>query len=266
MKRITAVYFIFCMGIFVASFSEGVALEANFEFVTIQPGTFKMGSDPNQEPEHQYNETQHEVTITRAFQLQTTEVTQGLWKQIMGNNPSESKAENLPVSDVSWFEVQEFVSALNTRFGLDCGDTKTVAGFNQARNTPGCYRLPTEAEWEYAARGGTVTKYSFGDKVSDLPKFARFKSNSSQAVGILLPNSFRLYDMHGNVYEWVQDIYQEDLGIGSQTDPLIESGSDRVFRGGSWGNFARGVRSAFRVSDAPNFRFVFLGFRLVRTL
>ncbi|CAN2049772.1 formylglycine-generating enzyme [Candidatus Magnetomoraceae bacterium gMMP-1] len=230
------------------------------EFVYIQPGTFMMGS-PSDEPERDNDETQHKVTISRGFYMQTTEVTQGQWKKIMGSNPSGFKncGDNCPVEQVSWNDTQEFIKKLNRRTG------KT-------------YRLPTEAEWEYACRAGTTTPFYFGETIST--DQANYDGNCiygsgkkgiyrerTIAVGSFPPNSFGIYDMHGNIYEWCQDIYSSDAYSKHQRyDPIYaDSGSNRVIRGGSWYSDPRNVRCADRRYNSPGHRNYGLGFRLVRT-
>ena len=220
-------------------------------FLYIKPGTFMMGS-PSDEPGRNSDETQHKATLTRGYYMQTTEVTQKQWQAVMGNNPSYFKncGEDCPVEQVSWNDAQEFIRRLNQK--------ESVSG----------YRLPTEAEWEYAERAGTNTVYSFGDSDSQLSNYAWYAGNSGEKthpVAQKNSNSWGLYDMHGNVWEWCQDWY----GIyptGSVTDPKgPSSGSYRVHRGGSWRSRARGCRSANCYNSTPDSRDDNLGFRLSRT-
>ncbi len=216
-------------------------------FVKIEPGTFMMGSPVN-EADREYDETQHQVTLTRGYYLQTTEVTQGQWQTVMGNNPSkfESCGEDCPVESVSWKEVQAFIQKLN----------------QQERDYQ--YRLPTEAEWEYAARAGTTTPFSFGNTLRK--DQANYDSERTTQVKSFPPNAWGLYDMHGNVWEWCQDRYG-DYPSGSVTDPQGPSSDDyRVLRGGSWRVNAGYCRSASRGWDAPGDRRNDYGFRLVAPL
>jgi len=219
------------------------------KFVYIQPGTFMMGSPPN-EPGRSDNETLHKVTITKGFSMQTTQVTQRQWHVIMGNNPSSfgSCGEDCPVENVSWNDVQQFIKKLNE-----------TRGTNK-------YRLPTEAEWEYACRAGSDTAYCFGNDESRLKDYAWYDGNSggkTHPVGLLKPNAWGLYDMHGNVWEWCQDWYAENYPSGSVTDPIgSSSGSFRVIRGGSWHVIAQSCRSAYRGRSTPDNRNHDLGFRL----
>jgi len=228
------------------------------EFVYIKPGTFMMGS-PSNEPKRDNDERQHRVTLTRGFYMQTTEVTQGQWKRVMGSNPSRFKncGDNCPVEQVSWNDVQKFIGKLNQ-----------MEGGNK-------YRLPTEAEWEYAARAGTDTPFSFGrclsteqanyDGNNPMPGCAKGEYRKTPVpVASFPPNAWGLYDMHGNVWEWCQDWFG-DYPSSSVTDPTGPSlGSYRVNRGGSWGGSAGHCRSADRDRSAPGSRYGDLGFRLAR--
>ena len=214
----------------------------NLDLVLIPAGKFKMGS-PINEMRRYDEEKQHEVTLTQPFYMGKYEVTQEQWKSVMGNNPSNTKGEKLPVTDVSWEDCQDFIKKLNGR---------TNRG----------YRLPTEAEWEYACRAGTNTAYSFGDRITNSD--ANFTDKSTNDVGGYKPNKFGLYDMHGNVREWCEDWYG-DYPEGATTDPKGPgTGTCRVIRGGSFCSFEWGVRSACRQVLSPNDRMAD-GFRLART-
>ena len=225
-------------------------------FVLIPAGRFMMGS-PENEPKRDNDEKQHRVTITQDYYMQTTEVTQGQWKAVMGNNPSSFKdcGDVCPVESVSWNDVQSFMKKLNR---MDSGYS---------------YRLPTEAEWEYAARAGTTTPFAFGNCLStddenydgNYPLTGCTKGQYRRktiSVGSLRKNPWGLYDMHGNVYEWCQDWYGQ-YPTGSVTNPTgPTTGSYRVIRGGSWNDFARYCRSALRNRLDPVYAFDYLGFRL----
>jgi formylglycine-generating enzyme required for sulfatase activity len=219
------------------------------KFVYIPPGTFIMGS-PKNEPGRSDDETQHEVTLTRGFYIQTTEVTQEQWERVMDNNPAIFKdcGENCPVEYVSWHDVQRFIEKLNTK-----ESTKR-------------YRLPTEAEWEYACRAGTQTAFSFGNDKDTLSDYGWHRFNSrkpTHPVGWKEPNLWGLHDMHGNVAEWCQDSY-DDYPSQNVTDPTRPSeGYGRVLRGGSCNDFAENCRAAFRNSIGPGFELNHVGFRLV---
>jgi formylglycine-generating enzyme required for sulfatase activity/tRNA A-37 threonylcarbamoyl transferase component Bud32 len=212
-------------------------------FILIPAGQFMMGSD-----EYQDEKPIHQVRISRPFEMAKYEVTQEQWQTVMDDNPGAFKGEaNLPVEQVSWDDVQEFILRMN------------------ARKDGYVYRLPTEAEWEYACRAGTT-----GDYAGDLDEMAWYSDNSDQKthpVGEKMPNAWGLYDMHGNVWEWCRDWYADDYYKQSpNVDPTGSgTGSDRVIRGGGWGSAAQYLRSANRDGDAPAVRGILLGFRLVRT-
>lgn len=227
-------------------------------FNQIPSGTFDMGS-PEDEPGRQENEKQHQVTLTQPFYLQTTEITQKQWEAIMGDNPSwfDDCGENCPVEMVSWNDVQIFIEELN-KLG------------------EGTYRLPTEAEWEYACRAGSDTAFSSGEITetgrgldTNLDPFAWYAYNAEEKthpVGLKSPNAWGLYDMHGNVMEWCSDWYGE-YSSEPATDPKGPlAGMARVLRGGYWYWSAGDCRSAIRGQQGnPNYRLSYTGFRLVRT-
>ena len=224
-------------------------------FNLIPAGTFTMGS-PSTEPGRDSDETEHQVTLTKSYYIQTTEVTQGQWRDVMGSNPSyfSSCGDDCPVEQVSWDDIQEFITKMNQR-----GE--------------GTYRLPTEAEWERAARGGDVEQTAFynggiTNTSCDDPNLDQIGWYCGNADSTTHPtaqkqaNAYGLYDMSGNVWEWCQDIHTSSLS-GPVTDPLITSGgSGRVFRGGSWNYYARYCRSADRDFSTPSFRYYDLGLRL----
>jgi formylglycine-generating enzyme required for sulfatase activity len=215
-------------------------LPLDSDFVLIKPGTFEMG-DAKWGPVHK-------VTLTRAFLMQKTEVTQAQWTAVMGKNPSQFKdcGPTCPVESVSFREVQAFIAALNRRSG------KT-------------YRLPTEAEWEYAARAGTTGDYGTpGDVTRGGWMFDNSAGKTHPARG-LLPNAWGLYDMIGNVWEWTSDWYGP-YPSGVVTDPTgPPTGKTRVLRGGSWHSSASTSTSAVRGDYPPDSGGVHDGFRLART-
>ena len=236
-----------------------------FEMITIQPGKFKMGS-PTNEANRYSDEALHEVTLTRGFMMSKYEITQGQWKAVMGENPSRFKgSDDLPVEMVSWNDAQAFISKLNNGTAR-CGDTSTAAGFKKAWSTPGCYRLATEAEWEYAARAGTTTPYYTGQNITK----AQANYDGSRTVSVKdldSANPWGLKHMSGNVWEWVQDWHAEKYDLENTIDPVGPvSGSDRVFRGGSWNSDAGTLRSANRYRVSADYRYNNFGLRLVRTL
>jgi len=239
--------------------------DVGMKFVYIPPGTFMMGS-PENEPGRFDGETQYRVTLTRGFYMQTTEVTQGQWKEVMGDNPSYFKecGDDCPVEMVSWDDAQKFIEKLNLDSArLPAGERLSAVG-ERSRT----YRLPTEAEWEYAARAGSQTAYCFGDDAADLGKYAWYGESwdrGTHPVAQKEPNAWGLYDMHGNVWEWCQDWYSK-YPLGDAIDPTgPESGSHRVYRGSSFFIPARHCRSALRgFWLLPGARGRDLGFRLVR--
>ncbi len=218
------------------------------EFIYVAPGKFVMGS-PKNESGRDRDETPHQVTLTCGFYLQTTPVTQGQWKSVMGSNPSYFKNGGAarPVEQVCWQEVQGFLERLNRQEGTNR------------------YRLPTEAEWEYACRAGAETAYFFGENEQDLDRFAWFDSNADQSthpVGGKAPNPWGVYDMLGNVWEWCAD-WKGPYPDGYATDPRgPESGTERILRGGSWFNDSRYLRCANRYGDRPGDSSFLVGFRV----
>lgn len=232
---------------FVADLGGGVKME----LLSIPAGTFTMGS-PESEEGRFYDESQVRVRITKPFYLGKTEVTQAQWKAVMGNNPSYFKGDNLPVEKVSWEDAMAFCRKLTER--------------ERKKGLPAEYTftLPTEAQWEYACRAGTTTRFCSGDSESALSKVAWRDGNSGKKthpVGTKSPNAWGLYDMHGNVWEWCSDWYAESL-LGGNDPAGAKSGSRRVFRGGSWCNSARDCRSALRNGISPGNRINSLGFRV----
>ena len=195
------------------------------------------------------------VVLDIGFYLQTTPVTQSQWEGVMGSNPSLSKWNvDKPVENVSWKDAHRFINKLNENEGTDN------------------YRLPTEAEWEYACRAGNTTDFFFGSDESKLGEYAWYNNNSegkTHPVGQKKPNAWGLYDMHGNVWEWVEDDWHDNYG-GAPTDgrPWKDEprGADRVMRGGSWLNGAQDCRAAARLGDGPGYRGGRVGFRLARSV
>ena len=234
------------------------------EFVWIEAGTFQMGSPESDSWGEAWERPVHEVEISEGFWLGKYEVTQGQWAVVMRTTPWSGEwgvVENPshPAVYISWHDVQAFIGRLNAA----AGDS--------------LYRLPSEAEWEYACRAGTTTRWSFGDDTSDgsgVRDYAWYRVNTSyegkyyaHAVGMKLPNGWGLYDMHGNVYEWVQDWWDLDYYKRSlRVDPPgPTSGSYRVLRGGGVGDGVQRMRSADRLrGDPPDFRAHYIGVRLVR--
>jgi len=217
----------------------------NIEFVTVAAGEFQMGSTNG----YSFEQPVHRVIISKSFQLGKYEITQGQWKAVMGSNPSYFKGDdNLPVEQVSWDDAQAFMAKLN------------------ALNDGYRYRLPTEAEWEYACRAGTTGDYGGTGNLDEMGWYNNNSGSKTHVVGTKKANTWGLYDMHGNVWEWVQDWYSSDYYSSSPlTDPPgPTSGSGRVGRGGGWGVGAGGCRSAVRNAGWPGGTYDFLGFRLLR--
>ncbi len=215
----------------------------------IQPGTFKMGS-PEDEAGRDDDETPvREITLTKPFYIGVHEVTQAQWAEVMGNNPSNFVGRNRPVEMVSWEDAQAFLKKLSEKENVE-------------------YRLPTEAEWEYACRAGTETPYYWGEAWDDAYGWCNENSGgSTHDVGMKKPNAWGLYDMSGNVWEWCQDWYDKYPATFKDTDPPGPSGgSSRVLRGGSWNSYLQYCRSASR---NPYYTPAYLnsshGFRVVRT-
>jgi len=243
--------------------NEVASKHKRFEgFVRIEPGSFMMGS-PAGEAGRSDNESLHRVTITRPFSLQVTEVTQGQYRALMSINPSKfsSCGDDCPVEQVSWREAAAYANALSRMDGLpECYTGDEFKGLSCKG-----YRLPTEAEWEYAARAGST-----GARHGNLDAIAWYRSNSggkTHPVGKKQPNAWGLYDMIGNVWEWTNDWYEKNYS-GSATDPTGPvGGSERVNGGGgSWNFDASYCRSARRGGSVPDSRFYTLGFRLARSL
>ena len=219
---------------------EGVKLE----LMCIPEGTFKMGS--LRIDSYENDMPRHEVTLTNPFYMAKYAVTQEQWRVVMGNNLSYFKGVKLPVNQISWNDAKEFIKKLNAK--MDGG-----------------YRLPTEDEWEYACRAGTISEYSFGDYIT--PKNANYdESNIGKpvAVGNYKPNDFGLYDMHGNVWEWCEDWYGGYPGWPVEDPKGPAVGQYRVLRGGSFAVNSSRARSSSRIICAPAIRIHVNGFRLVR--
>lgn len=237
----------------------------------IPAGTFLMGSSKDVDPNTFDSEMpRHEVRISRAFYLGVTEVTQGQYRAVTGESPSLFKgSDDLPVERVSWLDAVKFCNALSAKEGLTSfyrieGDKVSAPDWKGAG-----YRLPTEAEWEYACRAGPggTGAYSFGDDATQLDRHAWYDGNSGRTthpVGQKAPNAFGLYDMHGNVYEWCWDGFAP-YDAKAAVDPVGPfEASARVYRGGNWGSDPRCARSAIRSWSASWFRLSGLGFRVAR--
>ena len=218
----------------------------SFEMVRVEGGTFRMGATSEQEDEADSIEKPvHSVTLS-SYYIGKTEVTQALWQAVMGSNPSNFKGADLPVEFVTWDECQEFIQKLNSLTGSN-------------------FRLPTEAEWEFACRGGNNSrgyKYSGSNKLGSVAWYNGNSGGKTHPVATKAPNELGIYDMCGNVWEWCSDRYA-DYTSYSQTDPTGSlSGVYRVFRGGSWYYNARYCRSSYRNYGGSCFHGEYLGLRL----
>jgi len=232
----------------------GFGVEANtnsigMRFIAVQPGSFIMGSPKGEGGPDEY--PHHRVGITRSFLIGVTEVTQAQWRAVMATNPSIFEGSDLPVDSVSWNEVQEFIRRLNAKEGT------------------GKYRLPTEAEWEYACRAGGRGKWTFGNDEDRLKDYAWYEANAggqTHPVGGKKPNAWGLCDVHGNVWEWCQDWYQHDYYKESPSrDPQgSQKGLKRMIRGGSRNSTSSTSRCAFRDCISPGGSNGYVGFRLAR--
>lgn len=246
-----------------SAYTEDLGGGVRLEMVAIPPGEFMMGSPPNEAGRSDDESPQHRVRINYWFYLGKFEITQAQWRAVMGTNPSNFKeCDECPVENVSWNDATEFCRKLGARTGRE-------------------YRLPSEAEWEYAARAGTTTPFAFGDTIT--PEIVNYNGNypyasaakgtyrekTVPAGGLGIANGFGLYDMHGNVWEWCQDWYHASYSTiagDAPTDGSAWLGGEqkgRVLRGGSWGSLASYLRSADRSGYSPGSRYVSLGFRVV---
>ena len=241
-----------------SSVSSGTSLTGNtitipvkkgisIDMVRVEAGTFTMGATAEMKEPWEDEKPTHRVTLTNDYYIGKYEVTQALWQAVMGHNPSYFKSDNLPVESVSWDDCQDFLSKLN-------------------RITGKTFRLPTEAEWEYAARGGNKSRgyeYSGSNNPLDVAWSWDNSGHKTHAVGTKQANELGIYDMSGNVWEWCQDRYGK-YNSSSQTNPTgANSGARRVYRGGSWYFDARYCRSSCRNSSSPDRRSYCLGLRLV---
>jgi len=269
--------------------SDDGGIPVNIEMLPIPAGTFTMGSPTTEANRSDSEGPQHSVTLS-SFKMSKYQVTQAQWVDVMGasedrTTASYGKGNNYPVYYVNWYDAIVFCNKLSIKEGLDAvysifGKTNpsewgtipissnlTWNGAVMDKSKNG-YRLPTEAEWEYACRAGTTTAYNTGDTISDSTGWYSSNSGSkTHEVGKKPANAWGLYDMHGNVYEWCWGWYDSSYYSSSPTnDPIgASSGTNRVVRGGSWYHSAENMRSAYRGSNLPSLRSSVIGFRLIRT-
>ena len=230
----------------VVDMGGGVALD----LIWIPPGVFRMGSPFGEEGRFIAEGRRHQVTLTRGFWMGKFPVTQQQWERVMGNNPSHAKGPRLPVDQVNWNDCQTFIQALNRILA-----TKDLTA-----------SLPAEAQWEYACRAGSETRFWSGDRVTDLARVAWFADNSddqAHEVGRKPANPWGLCDMHGNVWQWCQD-WLERYPPEDATDPQgPAAGQERILRGGAWNSEADICRAAYRFSYPPDYRIMTAGLRVV---
>ena len=275
MKKLVVIFLFVVLFSFAGRSVSAQSAPANF--VRVEGGTFQMGSPASEPGRNNIEGPQRQVTVS-SFYMGRHEVTQKEYQEIMGTNPSNFKGDNLPVEQVTWFDAIEYCNQRSQREGLTLAYTISGSGNNRTvtwnRNANG-YRLPTEAEWEYACRAGTTTPFSTGSNITTSQ--ANYDGNSpynnntrgtyrgkTTTVGSFAANPWGLYDMHGNVYEWCWDwfgAYPSD----AQTDPAgAASGVNRVGRGGSWSYGGKDLRSGWRIAGDPEDGTDDFGFRLVR--
>ena len=242
-----------------SSMSNSIGNSIGMEFILIPAGEFEMDSQSREKRRKLWESPVHRVSIKKPFYLGRYPVTQKQWQKVVGNNPSYFKGEKNPVENISWVESRAFLRKLNT--------------LEKANENNYLYRLPTEAEWEYVARAGMTTSYFFGDDETKLTENAWFLKNSgleTHSVGLKKPNPWGLYDMYGNVGEWVQDEYHINYKGAPADDRAWESLFPsvsipvRIRRGGGWNGNAGCCRSAERLFAAEDKRLNSLGFRVVK--
>ena len=235
------------------------------EMVRISAGEFMMGTHDKDEDADDDERSRHKVILTRDFMIGKYPVTQALWESVMSSNPSRFKGANRPVEQVSWFDVVEFCNKLSEKEGLE--SVYTINGNDVTCNwSSKGYRLPTEAEWEYSARGGEYHKYSGSEHVDEVAWHSMNSGRETHLVGQKKPNGFGLHDMSGNVWEWCWDCKGE-YSTQDATNPIgPQNGQYRVYRGGGWRDIAKFVRVSYRACKFPIFKYYGLGLRLTRNL
>jgi len=230
--------------------------------VHIDGGTFTMGSPDNERGRTRSEGPQHQVTVS-SFYIGKYEVTQAEYEEIMGANPAHFKGASLPVEQVSWFDAVDYCNKRSVKEGLTPAYKVSGSNVTWDRSANG-YRLPTEAEWEYACRAGTQTPFNSGSSVDAAGWYSGNSGQRTHPVGEKQANSWGLYDMHGNVLEWCFD-WLGDYSSQAKTDPQgAATGTSRVYRGGCWNFQAQQTRSAYRFGNHQNLRSFIAGFRVAR--
>jgi formylglycine-generating enzyme required for sulfatase activity len=233
---------------------EEIVSSIGLKFRLVPSGTFMMGAGPDFQGESLYEKPAREVTISKPFYISATEVTQSQFTAVMGFNPSRFKGNDHPVDSVSYEDALAFVEKLNRKENVDS------------------YKLPTEAEWEYAARAGSQDNYCFGNDAEKLKEYAWYdetvQKGSTHPVATKKPNAWGIYDMHGNLFEWTEDWFGEDYyKVGPKKDPKgPTTGTLRSLRGGSWGNDYWFCQVAARNMEAPTTKSMITGLRIKKEI
>ncbi len=229
---------------------EATENSIGMQLAFIPAGEFDMGS-PSDEKGRQYDETQHKVQITKAFRIGTTEVTQKQWQTVMGAPRGQFPGEDRPVEKISWKDAVAFCQKLSEIESAKAGK-------------PVVYRLPSEAEWEYACRAGAKAPFAGTGNEDDMAWYSDTSEEQTHPVAQKKPNAWGLFDMHGNVAEWCADYYQPEYDLKQTADPKGPTeGKERVVRGGSWDRFARSARCAARTTARESYQLGTVGFRVV---
>lgn len=245
-------------------------VEVRPEMVELPTGSFLMGSPKDEEGRYD-DEEQHPVVITRPFAIARSEVTQAQYRRVLAKDPSWFKGDDRPVEQVSWYDAVDYCNVLSQIEGRTLCYSRSGETVTWQQGCSG-YRLPTEAEWEYAARAGTKLRYAGADQPENVAWFGEGTLGQTRPVTRKEPNIWGLYDLSGNVYEWVWDCYADDFGKSTGVDgrdPIGPSNcinSGRVYRGGSYWLVAVAVRVASRNRTKPHYGGSYMGFRIARSL